>query len=81
MALEYLMRCQVEEGASASSWWPPGPGPRLGVGGSCSLNFRREADTSVRACGTDRPDPVREAQKDTHQALAGHHGTSEGHAT
>ena len=66
MALEYLMRRQVEEGASASSWRPPGLGPRLGVGGRCSLNFRRGADTSVHACGTDLPDPVWGVQKDTH---------------
>ena len=67
-ALEYLMRRQVEEGAAATCWWPPGLGLRLGVGGSCSLKFRRGADASVLAAVIVRI-RVRDAQKDAHPAL------------
>lgn len=66
-ALKYLMRRQVEQGAAASCWWPPGLGLRLGVGGSGSLKFRRGADTSVLAAMIVRI-RVWDAQKDAHPA-------------
>lgn len=66
MALEYLVRRQVEVVAAASPWRPLG----LGAGSCCSLNFRRGVGASMRAALTIR---VRRRRGMRPPALAGHH--------